>query len=169
MRILVTWASKHGSTAEIAYAIGHTLREQGAKVTLSPIDEVDMDVPYDAFVIGSAVYMGHWMKSALRFTQEHRERLIKAPVWLFSSGPTGPVAGPDDATTDVPELFANTAPHEHKIFAGKLDKAQLSFPEKAVATIVHAPYGDYRDWDEIDRWARQIAAAVRAEATQLAS
>lgn len=163
MRILVTWASKHGSTAEIALAIGGALRQQGATVTLIPVEEADMDQDYDAFVIGSAVYAGHWMKPALQFTRDHRERLIKAPVWLFSSGPLGHPARPDDASVDVPELFANTAPHEHKIFAGSLDRSQLSLAEKAIAAVVRAPYGDFRDWPEIQRWAREIATALQAK------
>jgi menaquinone-dependent protoporphyrinogen oxidase len=161
MRILVTWASKHGSTADIARAIGSTLREHGATVALAPIEQADMDAQYDAYIIGSAVYMGRWMKPALQFTRDHRARFITAPVWLFSSGPLGRPAQPGDATVNLPELLANTAPHEHKIFAGKLDKSQLSFAERAVVRVVRAPYGDFRDWDEISQWAHDIAKALQ--------
>jgi len=161
MRTLVTWASKHGSTADIGYAVGRVLRERGVTVVLAPIDSADMDEDYDAYVIGSAVYAGHWMKHAKQFVQEHRERLINAPVWLFSSVPIGKPPRPEEAPVDVAELFANTAPREHKIFAGKLDKDQLTFPEKAIVMALHAPFGDFRDWDEIHGWAAEIANSLQ--------
>jgi menaquinone-dependent protoporphyrinogen oxidase len=161
MRILVTWASKHGSTADIAHTIGGTLREHGAHVEMCPIDSANLDDAYDAYVIGSAVYAGHWMKQAKEFVKRHRATLIPAPVWLFSSGPLGHPPQPADATIDVADLFANTAPHEHRIFGGKLDKAQLSFPEKAIVAALHAPDGDFRDWDEIRSWADRIANALQ--------
>jgi menaquinone-dependent protoporphyrinogen oxidase len=161
MRILVTWASKHGSTADIAHAIGAVLREQDFHVVLRPIENANMDDAFDGYVIGSAVYAGHWMKHAKEFVHQHRAMLIPAPVWLFSSGPLGHLPQPADATIDVADLFAHTAPHEHKIFGGKLDKAQLSFPEKAIVAALHAPYGDFRDWDDIRDWAANIANTLQ--------
>lgn len=159
----MTWASKHGSTADIAYAVGGVLREHGAHVELCPIEDANtrMDGIFDAYVIGSAVYAGHWMKQAKEFVHQHRAKLMPAPVWLFSSGPLGHPPQPADATIDVADLFANTAPHEHKIFGGKLDKTQLSLPEKAIAAALHAPYGDFRDWDDIRGWAESIANVLQ--------
>lgn len=162
-KVLVTWESKHGSTAEVSYVIAGALRERGLNVTLAPVDRAEMSPDYDAYVIGSAVYAGHWMKRARQFVRDNRNALLSRPVWLFSSGPVGRPPTPDEATVDIPELFECTAPREHKIFAGKLDRARLSFPEKAIVLALHVPDGDFRDWEEIRQWAIGIAQALAPE------
>ncbi|GIH07879.1 hypothetical protein Rhe02_59460 [Rhizocola hellebori] len=119
-RVLVTWESKHGSTAEISYAIAGVLREHGVRVTLSRADEADIDDADDGFVIGSAVYAGHWMKHAKHFVQEYSKKLLAKPVWLFSSGPVGNPPKPDEPAVDVAEMIECTAAVEHHIFGGNL-------------------------------------------------
>jgi menaquinone-dependent protoporphyrinogen oxidase len=161
MKVLVTWASKHGSTAEIGYAIGGELREHRIRVVMCPVENADMAEEFDAYVIGSAVYAGHWMRHAKEFLGQHRQRLLRARVWLYSNGPLGHAAGPEDAPVDAGELFEDSGPREHRIFAGKLDKSELSFPERAISAALHAPYGDFRDWDEIRGWANDIAGALQ--------
>jgi len=156
-RVLVTWESKHGSTAEISYTIAGVLREHGVRVTLSRAEEADIDDAYDAFVIGSAVYAGHWMKSAKHFVQEYSQKLRTRPVWLFSSGPVGSPPKPDEPAVDVAEMIEYTAADEHQIFGGKLDPEQMTFPERAITRALHAPYGDFRDFEAIRAWAAQIA------------
>jgi menaquinone-dependent protoporphyrinogen oxidase len=156
-RVLLTWESKHGSTAEISYAIARELREHGVRVTLSRAEEVDIDDTYDAFVIGSAVYAGHWMKHVKQFVHEYSRKLQARPVWLFSSGPVGSPPKPDEPAVDVAEMIECTAAQDHKTFGGKLDPEQMSFPERAIARALHAPYGDFRNFDDIRAWAAQIA------------
>jgi menaquinone-dependent protoporphyrinogen oxidase len=160
MKVLVTWASKHGSTAEIGYAIGGALREHRVRVVMCPIENADMAEDFDAYVIGSAVYAGHWMKHAKEFLRQHRDQLRRAPVWLYSSGPLGHAAAAEDAPVDVGQLLENTGAREHRVFSGKLDKSTLSLPERAIGAALHAPYGDFRDWEEIRAWAREIAGAL---------
>jgi menaquinone-dependent protoporphyrinogen oxidase len=53
-----------------------------------------------------------------------------------------------------------TGAREHRLFAGKLDKAMLSFPERAIVGALRAPYGDFRDWDETRNWAHEIATSL---------
>ena len=89
MKVLVTAASKHGATAEIADAIAGKFRESAIDVEIHAPDAVDDVVPYDAVVIGSAVYAGHWLEPARRFVDRHATALASRPTWLFSSGPIG--------------------------------------------------------------------------------
>jgi menaquinone-dependent protoporphyrinogen IX oxidase len=89
MKVLVTAASTHGATAEIAQAIAQTLTEQGLAVTVLPPAEVTSVEEYDAVVIGSAVYVGHWLDAAKDLVNRCHDGLVTRPVWLFSSGPVG--------------------------------------------------------------------------------
>ena len=88
-KVLVAYGSKHGSTAEIAEAIGEAMVEAGLDVEVLSADEVsDLD-GYGAVVLGSAVYAGMWQKEAVRFLEANEAALTARPVWIFSSGPTG--------------------------------------------------------------------------------
>src|SRR5207342_299308 len=88
-RVLVVYASRHGSTAGIAERIGEALGAKGLDVTVADAKDRPDPVPFDAYVIGSAVYMGQWEKDATSFVERHESVLATRPVWLFSSGPVG--------------------------------------------------------------------------------
>lgn len=89
MRVLVAWASKAGATKGIAEFIGEKLIRLGLQVDVEEVTTVHDVAGYDAYVIGSAVYMFHWMKEAKQFVSHNRKLLSDRPVWLFSSGPVG--------------------------------------------------------------------------------
>jgi menaquinone-dependent protoporphyrinogen oxidase len=160
MRVLITAATRHDATREIAEAIGAGLAERGIDTETRPIDEVtDLSV-YDAVVLGSAVYMGRWIKSARRFAEHNATTLAAMPVWLFSSGPLGQ---PDHLTPegdpgDIAEMTSLRGAVGHRVFAGRLRRGGLGLVERAAIKAVHAPEGDYRDWDAIDAFADEIAA-----------
>jgi menaquinone-dependent protoporphyrinogen oxidase len=98
MKVLVTAASKHGATAEIVATIGEVLGgEQGLDATVVPPEEVSAVDGYDAVVLGSAVYAGHWMAAAKELVDRAGSALAGKPVWLFSSGPGGVLPGPEEA------------------------------------------------------------------------
>ena len=84
------------------------------------------------------------------------------PVWLFSSGPVGDPPKPEEDPVDVADLLAATGAREHRVFAGKLVRKQLSFPERAIVSALRVPEGDFRDWTEIRQWAAGIADALEA-------
>ena len=83
-RLLIAYGTKHGATAEIAEAIGTTLRQAAFEVDVVPAGRVTSVDPYAAAAVGSAVYMGHWRSDAVHVLQ--RRELRERPVWLFSSG-----------------------------------------------------------------------------------
>jgi menaquinone-dependent protoporphyrinogen oxidase len=168
MKILVAFASRHGSTSEIADALAQELRVAGHSVAVRQADEVKELGGYEAAVIGSALYMGNWLPEARRFVEEHRERLATVPVWLFSSGPLGtgdPQPNGDPAHLDA--MMRATHARGHRVFVGKLNPGDLGFGERLMAKVVKAPEGDFRDWDDIRAWAREIAAAAPAPAASV--
>jgi menaquinone-dependent protoporphyrinogen oxidase len=130
-------------------------------VDVDAVGEVSDLAQYDAVILGSAVYMGNWLEGARRFVTEHAGELAARPTWLFSSGPTGdpPRPAPERAVS-IDAITASITPKDHRLFPGKLDRHQLSFPERAVVLAVRAAEGDYRDWDEIADWAAEIAAVL---------
>jgi menaquinone-dependent protoporphyrinogen oxidase len=160
MRILVTAATKRGATGEIAQAIADTLRDQGRDATVLEPEQVDSVDGYDAVVLGSAVYGGHWLKPARDLVLRCGPALAARPVWLFSSGPVGNPPKPEEDPADVAEILAATRAREHRIFAGKLVRKQLSFPERAIVSALRVPDGDFREWPEITGWAAGIATAL---------
>lgn len=166
MKVLVSAASKHGATAGIADAIGSTLMTRGFEVIVKEPGHVEEVHTFDAIVVGSAVYAGHWMKPAIELTERFAERFPGKPVWLFSSGPLGEPPKPTEDPVDVAGVMEVTGARGHRVFAGKLDKAMLSFPERAIVGALRAPYGDFRDWDEIRSWAEEIAESLIGVAAQ---
>src|SRR5262245_52090297 len=90
MHVLVAYASRHGATRGIAEWIAAALERDGLEVTLTPVKEAPDLARFDAFVVGSAAYMGSWLGEAKSFVLRHRVELASRPVWLFASGPIGP-------------------------------------------------------------------------------
>lgn len=159
MTVLVTAASEHGATREIAARIADDLARGGIDVEVKAPEQVDELSRYDAFVIGSAIYLGQWLKPATSFIEARHDELRRRPTWLFSSGPIvgEPVAaGPSDAAKGD-AIAKKLDAREHRLFGGKLDKSELNWCEKIAVRCAHAHEGDYRDWMAIDEWTATIA------------
>jgi menaquinone-dependent protoporphyrinogen oxidase len=175
MSILVAYASKHGTTGEIAERIAESLRAAGQHADARPVQEAGDLADYEGFVVGSAIYSKHWLKDAAAFVRDNRDLFAQRPVWLFSSGPLGAEAtdaqGVDLRTAsepkELPEFQEAIHPREHRVFFGALVPGRLSFVEwslrKRPATRAILPKGDFRDWAQIQEWAQGIAQ----ELTQL--
>src|SRR5215218_9224350 len=118
MKVLVTAATKYGATAEIARAIGDTLHDHGLDPTVIEPQQVGRVDEFDAVVLGSAVYAGHWLKPASALVDRWGADLADRPVWLFSSGPIGDPPKPEEDPVDVAEILATTRAREHRVFAG---------------------------------------------------
>jgi len=160
MKVLVSAASRHGATAEIARTIGDTLQEAGLDAVVLAPDAVTTLDEYDAAVLGSGVYVGHWMEAATSLVERHAVALASRPVWLFSSGPLGDPPKPADDPADVAEILDLTHAREHRLFAGRVDPSVLGLGEKVILAAERVPDGDFRSWDEVRAWARGIAAAL---------
>jgi menaquinone-dependent protoporphyrinogen oxidase len=163
MKVLVSAASKHGATAEIARRIGDVLSSAGVEADVRQPEEVASVSAYDAVVLGSGVYAGRWLGAAKRLVERESGALGSRPVWLFSSGPLGDPAKPEGDPEDVALLMKQTGAVDHRVFSGKVDRRELGIAEKAILAVVHAPEGDYRPWSAVDEWAAGIARAVSAK------
>lgn len=170
MRVLVVVASRHGSTLELAQAMGEALRAQGVEADVRRVEEVPADgtagavTSYDAVVLGSALYVHTWLEPATRFAVEHTEALRSRPVWLFSSGPVGDPAM-HEGPAELAELIRLTGAREHRQFAGRLDEHDLDDAERAIVLELHASGGDYRDWAAVRGWAAGLARSLSAAAS----
>lgn len=160
MKILIVTASKHGSTTEIARILGEELTARGHQATLADAGEPVEVAPFEAVVLGSSIYAGHWRKPARRFVDHHRAELQARPLWLFSSGPLGEAPKPGDEPVEVAEVLESTGAREHHLFGGKLDKEDLNIGERAILKAVKVPFGDFRDWDDVRAWAAAISGAL---------
>ena len=171
MSILVTYATRHGSTRGIAERIAERLCTHGLDAEVRPAAEVRDASRYDAFVVGGAAYMFHWLKDATTFVKRNRALLAQRPTWLFSSGPVGTDTVDKqgravlEATIpkEFPELVAAIHPRGETVFFGAMDPAAkpVGLAERFVSLMPAAkdalPKGDFRDWPAIDAWADTIA------------
>ncbi len=161
MTVLVAYASKHGSTQGIAERINEKLQKMGKQTELRSIETVSDPGIYEAFVIGSAIYYGSWMKEATEWVHRNQSILANRPVWLFSSGPLGTeVKDTEPQPKEIVDFQKTIKPRDHQIFFGSLDHNKLSFTERMVLKAVRAHEGDYRNWEAIDDWAESIAHAL---------
>ena len=146
------------------------MTEAGQHAEARPINEVGDPVGYDAYMIGSAAYMGSWLKEAAEFVRRNQSILAARPVWLFSSGPLGiektDAQGQDKLISAEPKQFAEfkelVKPRGIQVFFGALNINQLGFFDRLVTKMPAArsanlfPEGDFRDWDAIEAWADTI-------------
>jgi menaquinone-dependent protoporphyrinogen oxidase len=160
MKVLVSVESKHGSTEEIAAAIAAELLAAGLDVdAIEPADVTTLE-GYDAVILGSAIYMGKWMPGVVKFIYRHADALKSRDVWLFSSGPSDDPPKPPEDPAGI-AILTRIGAREHRVFSGKIERSSLSLSERLIVKAVHAPEGDFRDWEAIRAWAHGIARALR--------
>lgn len=170
-KVLVAFASKHGSTRSLAQAIGGSLHAHGCVVRVLPAGLVHTLDGYDAVVVGSAVYHGHWLWEGRRFLKRVHPELTGRPVWLFSSGPIGGTTKGEEliecgcgGATPVPAglapALAGVRVLDHATFAGRVDERAGGLFEREV------PRGDWRNFRQVSDWGHvlgeQIAPPRRA-------
>lgn len=161
-RVLVTYASRTGSTTGVAEAIGKTLAERGYRVDVMPMQEAPSIFEYDAVVLGSAVNGGAWLPEAMSFVQANSSALKDVPTAAFCVHSMN--AGTDPKQTKrrlayLKGVRALVTPCDEGFFLGTgPDPTDTSrFARWAFKTFGGAGEGDMRDWDKIDAWARKLA------------
>lgn len=161
-RILVAYASRAGSTREIAEAVADELRQTDHSVTVASCDDAPDADGFDAVVIGSALYASRWLLTATRYLRRQRSYLNGRPTYLFQSG-----CRPrhDVGRTPVPRAVRWLGRHlglaDPVTFAGRLDPADSRHSRWLAAA---APSGDFRDWEEIRAWAYAIGTELQERA-----
>ena len=166
-KVLLAYASTHGSTREVAEVIAGTLREQGLTVDLQLAPKVLNLEGYSAVVLGAPIYMLHLHKDALRFLSRHQKALTKGmPIAIFAGGPIEA-----DDEKQWPEVrkqldqelakFPWLKPIAIEVIGGRFDPAGLRFPWNLIPALKQKPPIDLRDWEAIRRWATSLAAQLQ--------
>jgi menaquinone-dependent protoporphyrinogen oxidase len=160
-KVLVTYATKNGSTAGIADIIGQTLTAEGIDAEVRPAEAVRDVSEYQAVVLGGALYASRWHSDARRFARRHAKELRTRSVWLFSSGPLDDSAD----TRDIPpvpqaaEAARRVGARGHATFGGQLTEQARGFIAHAMVRNGHG--GDFRNPERIAAWSRTIAEELR--------
>jgi menaquinone-dependent protoporphyrinogen oxidase len=162
--ILVGYASRYGSTQEVAEAVAATLHECGLAVDIQPMREVRTLTGYSAVVLGAPLFMFRWHKDARRFLSRHRKALMERPVAVFALGPVHDPYDEEEWQDSRAQLdkelvkFPWLTPVVLEMFGGKYDPAKLRFPINLFAG--EEPASDLRDWTAIRAWASNLAAKL---------
>ena len=161
--ILVTYATRYGSTQEVAESITIALSQAGFDVELQPLQDVKTLDSYGAVVLGAAIYNARWHPDAHQFLSQHQEALKQRPVAIFALGPlsTGDAAMLRSRRQLDKELekYSWLRPVAQEIFVGKLDPSKLSFFDRLMS-----PASDHMDWEAIRIWANALPARLQRDA-----
>ena len=156
-KMLVAYGTERGSTREIADAIGQELQQMGIEVDVSSAREVKNVAPYDAVILGGALYAGRWHRDARNLAGRFFKELTERPVWLFSSGPFDDSASERDIppVAFVAGLMKTIGARGHVTFGGWLAPDTTGLMARAMAKKLD---GDHRDFDQIRRWAHEVGS-----------
>ncbi len=170
-KVLVTFASKYGSTKEVAKAVADVLCESGFAADLQPMSKVRDLEPYGAVVLGAPIYLGSWHADFRKFLARHQEGLIRRRTVIFTLGPTHTdPAEWDGVRVQLDQEFSKypwLKPLAAELFGGKYDPARLRIPDSLLAALPASPLhgmpaSDARDWQAIRAWSQKIAELLHS-------
>ena len=159
--ILIVYASKRGSTEQVARRIGEVLRAQGLTTAIEPARDVRDLSGFRAVLVGGSIYMGRWHHDARRFLRRFRRDLERLPFAVFALGPAKNTSKDYEASRNqmnsalqrLPQIEARTT----AVFGGVIDPEKLRFP------FNHMDEVDLRDWGAIREWARRLPVELDLE------
>lgn len=169
MRVLIGYASRFGSTRDIAVRIADTVRTHGNEVDVRSVEEISDVDRYDAVVFGSGVYDGSWPAEATGLMRRHAAALAQKPVWLFTVGSFGdrhPIVGGliKKEPKEIGEFEEMLHPRDYRVFAGVIDLEHWPAWGRLLFKALGGHAGDNRHWSDIDSWAEDISSEIRPEA-----
>jgi menaquinone-dependent protoporphyrinogen oxidase len=169
--ILVTFATRSGSTREVAQSIADTLKESGIEADFQPIRQLRSIERYQAVVLGAPLYMFRWHKDARHFLSKNRKELIKRPIAIFA---LGPIHDEEKEWQDVRQQldralakFPWLEPAAIKVFGGRFDPARFRFPYSFLPAMKKIPVSDIRDWTKINNWAANLPSVLKLKASKI--
>jgi menaquinone-dependent protoporphyrinogen oxidase len=153
----IDYSCRHDLAVRVA-----ELRAEGLRVDVREIGAVQAVTPYDAVVLGSAIYKGRWLPEAVRFLRRHERQLRTRRIWLFHSAPIGSSRHQEQPVPpDVTRLAREFQAPPIRTFAGEL-QADAVLHHWDLERLV----GDSRDWRKIREWSHQFATALEAPANR---
>lgn len=167
--ILVAYATRYGSTQEVADRIAATLRSHEHTVTVQAAKDVKTLDGYEAVVLGAPLYIGSLLKDMHNLLEKQQPALAQRPVAFFALGPVG--TEEEEMQGSQEQLDKELAKHPWlqpvtlALFVGKYDPSKLGFPfnllnKLPASPLAGLPASDNRDWDAITAWAQEVAAAL---------
>lgn len=163
-KILVAYATKCGSTREIAEFMIKVLQEKGLSADLGEMKNVKSVKGYDALILGAPMYMFRIIGDAHTFLKKQRKYIQNTPTAFFSLGPT------QDKEEDWKTVWGNFdkelskypwfQPVAKEVFGGRLDSSKLVFPYNLLPGKDQLPQGDIRDWEKIKAWTESLPAKL---------
>lgn len=163
--VLVAFATRYGSTQEVAEAITAALRESGLEVDLEHLKTVKTLEGYRAVVLGAPLQMFKWHKDALAFLERHKQALSRLPTAVFALGPFNDVEKEwNDVRAQLDKALAKFpwfAPVAVQVFGGKFDPATLRAPYSLLPAMKRLPVSDIRDFEAIRAWAEELVARLQ--------
>jgi menaquinone-dependent protoporphyrinogen oxidase len=167
-KVLVAYATKYGSTREVAERVASRLRERGFEADLAAAGQVRSLDGYQGVVFGGALYMFRLVGEGRRFLARNRKVFTRLPLAVFGMGPI----------EDTPEQYTGARAHLDKtllklggvtpvavaIFGGAFDPGKLKFPYSNPGTKAMPP-ADLRDWRAIEAWADSLPEKLGLKAS----
>jgi menaquinone-dependent protoporphyrinogen oxidase len=177
IKVLVVYASKYGSTQEVADTVTATLRDHEFEVDFQPVGKVRTLEGYRAIILGAPIYLGAWHKDALGFLGRYQEGLMERSVAVFALGPIHDPTNEKEWQESRASLEKGLAkypwltPVALEVFGGKFDPAKLRLPDRLITSLPASPLhqmppSDLRDWTAIRAWASDLAAKLQPALTQ---
>ncbi len=154
-RLLITYATRAGSTAEVVTAIGESLASRGLTVDVKPVKENPSLKGYDGVIMASAIRTGNWLPEAVEYVKANQQVLKSMPVALVTVHMNN--TGDDEASTTARLAYLNSVrpllnPHDEVFFSGAIKIEKLSMLDRLVLKMVKATVEDKRDWNKIRNW-----------------
>lgn len=165
LKILVTYASRAGSTQGVAQAIAEELVKRDAIVDMRFILDVNDVSAYQAVIVGSAVRSGQWLPEAVRFVKIHQRQLRKRPVAYFAVGITlydQKQESRDKILAALKPVCEWVEPVDIGLFAGAMRSRRLKFLGRLLVKFLRVPEGDYRDFPAIRAWAERVLGKIQS-------
>jgi menaquinone-dependent protoporphyrinogen oxidase len=164
-KILVVYATRTGSTVEVAQAISKKLAAGGTAVDVKPAKTAVSLKDYQAVVLGSAIRRGAVLPELMTFAKSNKEELKKIPVACFIVC----MILREDNEQNRAKAASYIEPLQNEIsfvdigfFTGKLDYSKLNFIDAFVVEhIISTPEGDLRDWQKINDWAENLGMKLK--------
>jgi menaquinone-dependent protoporphyrinogen oxidase len=158
-RVLIIYATRAGSTAGVADAIGAELGRRGLDVDIQPVTASPTLSAYEAVIVGSAIRMANWLPEMVEFIKMNQSVLQSRPVALFTVHILN--TGADETSRAARLAYLDTVrpllnPVDEVFFTGRIDLETLSFVERLMVKMVRSPIGDFRDWAGIRAWSSAI-------------
>lgn len=163
MKLLVCYATRYGSTGEIAMVIGEELNAAGHRADTIRISDMPDPGPYDAVIIGSPLYMGKWLAEAREFVSQYRNVLVSKPVAVFTVGYsfknlTSEHLRRGEEALEAVKLYIE--PVASEFFAGSINPDIMRSADREITKLGGVNPGDYRNLDDVKRWAKNLPALL---------